>query len=80
MHELPGDAERLRVIRLYPQMQLDAVDAKICKAEAVTGAHGRAPGHAATLGPSLGRPRMARVDRQPQMTTGTERPRRRSEA
>ncbi|MFD3454191.1 DUF6233 domain-containing protein [Streptomyces sp. NPDC058691] len=34
MYELPSDLERLRVIRLYLQIQIDAVDARIRKAEA----------------------------------------------
>ncbi|MFJ4848828.1 MULTISPECIES: DUF6233 domain-containing protein [unclassified Streptomyces] len=34
MYELPSDLERLRVIRLYLQLQIDAVDARIRKAEA----------------------------------------------
>jgi hypothetical protein len=33
MYELPPDLERLRVIRVYLQMQLAAVDAKIQQAE-----------------------------------------------
>lgn len=80
MYDLPRDPERLRVIRLYLQMQLDAVDAKIRKAEAATGPRSRATGHAGTPGPSLGRPRMARVDRRRQTTTGTGRPVPRSRA
>ncbi|MFI8187076.1 DUF6233 domain-containing protein [Actinacidiphila glaucinigra] len=42
MSDLPPDAERLRVIRLYLQLQIDAVDAKIREAE------GREPRPAAT--------------------------------
>lgn len=34
MYELPLDPQRLRVIRLYLQMQIAAVDAKIQEAEA----------------------------------------------
>ncbi|MFJ4990081.1 DUF6233 domain-containing protein [Streptomyces sp. NPDC088732] len=33
MNDLPPDPDRLRVIRLYLQLQLDAVDAKIREAE-----------------------------------------------
>ncbi|MEU0184743.1 DUF6233 domain-containing protein [Streptomyces sp. NPDC006207] len=33
MSDLPPDAERLRVIRLYLQLQIDAVDAKIREVE-----------------------------------------------
>jgi hypothetical protein len=33
MHELPSDLERLRVIRVYLQMQLAAVDAMIEQVE-----------------------------------------------
>ncbi|MEU4092047.1 DUF6233 domain-containing protein [Streptomyces sp. NPDC026673] len=34
MYELPPDSQRLRVIRLYLQMQIAAVDAKIQEVEA----------------------------------------------
>ncbi|MDX2703635.1 hypothetical protein PV350_12285 [Streptomyces sp. PA03-6a] len=33
MGDLPPDAERLRVIRLYLQLQIDVVDAKIREVE-----------------------------------------------
>lgn len=76
MNELPRDLARPR-IRLYLQMQLDAVDAKIQQAESA--AHARSPlvTRTAPAGPSLGRARSPRVDqRRPKMTgRGTGEPR-----
>ncbi|MYX36774.1 MULTISPECIES: DUF6233 domain-containing protein [Streptomycetaceae] len=55
MYELPPDPQRLRVIRLYLQMQIAAVDAKIQEAES-----GSAPVAAGAAEAGGGAPQRAR--------------------